>query len=140
MHFSKDEGSVTAETAVALPALVLVAVLAAWLLAAVAAEIRCVDAARLGARALARSESRSAAVAAAARAAPRGADVAVTSAAGELTVEVRTVVGPAIEGRAFVRVRASATAPREDLLPADLDPTDHDPSAPIASHWNARSP
>ena len=139
MRVSSDEGSVTAETAVALPALVLVAVLAAWLLAAVAAEIRCVDAARIGARALARGESRSAAVAAAARAAPRGAGVVVTSAGGELTVEVRTVVGPAWGGRALVRVGATAAAPSEELLSAHLAPADYDLS-PSASRGNARSP
>ena len=140
MRVSSDEGSVTAETAVALPALVLVAVLAAWLLAAVAAEIRCVDAARLGARALARGEARSAALAAAARAAPRGADVTMRSAGGELTVEVRTVVGPAWGGRTLVRVGATAAAPHEDPLPAHLVPADHDLSAPSASRGNARSP
>jgi hypothetical protein len=140
VRVSSDGGSVTAETAVALPALVLVAVLAAWLLAAVAAEIRCVDAARIGARALARGESTSAAVAAVARAAPRGADVAVTSAGGELTVEVRTVVGPALGGRALVRVGASAAAPREELLAPHLAPAERHLSAPGGGRGNARSP
>ena len=49
-------GSVTAETAVVLPALVLVAVLATWLISLVGAKLRCVDAARAAARSAARGE------------------------------------------------------------------------------------
>ncbi|MET9110719.1 TadE family type IV pilus minor pilin, partial [Streptomyces zhihengii] len=51
-----DRGSVTAEAAVALPALVAFALALVWALMAAAAQIQCVDAARAGARAAARSE------------------------------------------------------------------------------------
>lgn len=108
-----DTGSVTAETAVALPALVLVAVLAAWLVAAVAAEVRCVDAARLAARSLARGDAADQALAQARRAAPRDADVRVRLVGGEVVVEVRARVGPGVLAVPPVRVGATARAPVE---------------------------
>ncbi|MFE9532564.1 TadE family type IV pilus minor pilin [Streptomyces sp. NPDC006691] len=67
----------TAETAVAIPALVGFALALLWALMAASAEIRCVDAARAGARAVARSEPEAVAVAAARSAAPKGATVTV---------------------------------------------------------------
>lgn len=78
-----DRGFVTAETAVAIPALVGFALALLWALTAASAEIRCVDAARAGARAAARSEPEAVAVAAARSAAPKGATVTVRR-AGEL--------------------------------------------------------
>lgn len=106
-------GSVTAETAVALPALMVVAVLAAWLVAAVAAEVRCVDAARLGARALARGDPAEQALAEASRAAPRDAQVRVRLVGGDVEVEVVGLVGPGVLGIPPVRVGATARAPVE---------------------------
>ncbi|TQK52793.1 TadE-like protein [Streptomyces sp. SLBN-118] len=70
-----DRGSVTAEAAVALPALVVFALALVWALMAASAQIQCVDAARAGARAAARSEPRTATLAAARSAAPSGATV-----------------------------------------------------------------
>ncbi|WP_406400570.1 pilus assembly protein [Streptomyces sp. NBC_00879] len=70
-----DRGSVTAEAAVALPALVVFAMALVWALMAASAQIQCVDAARAGARAAARSEPRAATLAAARSAAPSGASV-----------------------------------------------------------------
>ncbi|MGW2816514.1 TadE family type IV pilus minor pilin [Streptomyces sp. NPDC001415] len=67
----------TAETAVAIPALVGFALALLWALTAASAEIRCVDAARAGARAVARSEPEAVAVATAKSAAPKGATVTV---------------------------------------------------------------
>ena len=61
----RDRGSVTAEAAVAVPALVVFAMALVWALMAASAQIQCVDAARAGARAAARSEPRAAALAAA---------------------------------------------------------------------------
>ncbi|WP_248962364.1 TadE family type IV pilus minor pilin [Sphaerisporangium perillae] len=73
-----DSGSVTAETAVALPSLALVLGAALWAISVAAAQLECVDAARAGARAAARGESLEAVRQAAGRAAPLGAAVSVT--------------------------------------------------------------
>jgi hypothetical protein len=67
-----DRGSATVETALALPSLVLVAVALAGALAALAGQIRCVDAARLAARASARGEDPAAITAAVAEDLPWG--------------------------------------------------------------------
>jgi hypothetical protein len=116
MRPDSEAGSVTAETAVALPALVLVVVLAGWLLAAVAAEVRCIDAAREGARAVARGDPAPVAVAVASRAAPRGARVRVRREGGEVVVEVRARVGTTVGPAVGVRVGATARAPAEDQV------------------------
>ena len=50
-------GTATAELAVVLPAVVLLAASGVWAVAAAAAQLRCVDAAGTGARALARGET-----------------------------------------------------------------------------------
>ncbi|MDG4866087.1 TadE family type IV pilus minor pilin, partial [Streptomyces sp. T-3] len=60
-----DGGYVTAEAAVVIPALVLLGVALLWALMTASAQIRCVDAARAGARAAARQEEPGAVVAAA---------------------------------------------------------------------------
>jgi hypothetical protein len=52
-----DDGTVTAEIAVALPALVLVTALSMWGVSAVSVQLACTDAARSGARAAARGEA-----------------------------------------------------------------------------------
>ncbi|MEU7023420.1 TadE family type IV pilus minor pilin [Streptomyces sp. NPDC046203] len=109
-----DRGSVTAEAAVALPALVLFTAALLWGLAAAAAQIRCVDAARAGARAVARSEPEPAARAAARAAAPDGARVTVAR-DGELwrvTVEA-SAPGP---GGLGLTLRAAAAALAEDSV------------------------
>ncbi|NED82705.1 pilus assembly protein TadE, partial [Streptomyces sp. SID11233] len=51
-----DRGAVTAEAAMAIPVLVVFTLALVWALMAASAQIRCVDAARAGARAAARSE------------------------------------------------------------------------------------
>ncbi|MGW2270911.1 TadE family type IV pilus minor pilin [Streptomyces yangpuensis] len=71
----RDRGYVTAEAALVIPALVLFAASLVWALMAAAGQIRCVDAARAGARAASRSEPAEVAVAAARGAAPSGARV-----------------------------------------------------------------
>ncbi|MFF9983036.1 TadE family type IV pilus minor pilin [Streptomyces erythrochromogenes] len=73
----RDRGYVTAEAALVIPALVLFAASLVWALMAAAGQIRCVDAARAGARAASRSEPAEVAVAAAREAAPPGARVEV---------------------------------------------------------------
>lgn len=83
----RDGGSVTAETAVLLPALALVLALSLWAVAAVGAQLRCVDASRTAARALARGETPELALSAARTLAPRGAVVEL-SRDGDLAVVV----------------------------------------------------
>lgn len=111
---------VTAEAAVVLPVLLVVLAAAVWVLAAVAAQLRCVDAARMGARAAARGDSVASVQAVTARAAPAGAAISVVRQDGQVTVVVRAVVRPF--GAALARlpgtpVAARATALTEEPLP-----------------------
>lgn len=91
---SQERGQATAETAVALPALVFVLVAALWMVTAVRARLECVDAARAGARAASRGEAPSAVRSAASEAAPGSAQVQVTREGGLVTVDVHTSVRP----------------------------------------------
>ncbi|MFG2867707.1 TadE family type IV pilus minor pilin [Streptomyces sp. NPDC048338] len=114
MRRSEDRGAVTVEAAMALPALVAFTLALLWSLAAAAAQIQCVDAARAGARAAARSEPVAAAESVARTAAPDGANVSVTR-SGELwqvTVEAEAP-GP---GGMGVTLRAGAAALAEDAV------------------------
>ncbi|MFB6635044.1 TadE family type IV pilus minor pilin [Streptomyces sp. NPDC056362] len=109
-----DRGFVTVEAAMVLPLLAVFTVTLLWALAAAAAQIRCVDAARAGARAVARSEPVASAEAAARAAAPEGARVSVAR-EGELwrvTVEA-AAPGP---GGMGVTLRAGAAALAEDAV------------------------
>lgn len=98
----RDGGFVTAEAAVVLPALVLVAMALVWGLLAASAQIQCQDAARAGARAAARQDPPDAVLTTTRRAAPRGARVEV-SREGDL-----------------VRVTVTASAPGPDALTLEL--------------------
>ncbi|MFD4526677.1 TadE family type IV pilus minor pilin [Streptomyces sp. NPDC058470] len=98
----RDRGFVTAEAAVVLPALVLVAMSLVWALLAASAQIQCQDAARAGARAAARQDSPDAVLTTTRRAAPRGARVEM-SREGDL-----------------VRVTVTASAPGPDGLTLEL--------------------
>ncbi|MGH8890560.1 MAG: TadE family type IV pilus minor pilin [Acidothermaceae bacterium] len=89
-----DSGYVTAETAMVLPVLALLLAAALWSISVAGAQLRCVDAARDGARAAARGETDSAVVATADAAAPEGATVSVSHAGGRILVVVRARVGP----------------------------------------------
>ncbi len=113
-----DAGYVTAEAAVVLPVLVVFTAMLLWGLMAATAQIRCVDAARAGARAAARSEPRGAVLAAAAMAAPRGARVALRR-EGDL-VRVRVTarsLGPGRLARLLsVTVGADAAALAENTV------------------------
>lgn len=84
----------TAETAVVLPVLMLLLGAALWLIAIAGARLRCVDAARDGARAAARGESPVAVVAAAEAAGPAGAVVQIRRSGDRVVVVVRARVGP----------------------------------------------
>jgi Flp pilus assembly protein TadG len=122
---SDDRGSVTAETAVALPALVAVLALSMWAESAVTAQLQCVDAARVAARALARGETAARSTAVAREAAPGGASIDVGRSGDLVTVEVRSVArmpGP-WGGRApSVHVRGRAAATSEDTLGGGVVP------------------
>jgi hypothetical protein len=93
---------VTAEAAVVLPALVLVAMALVWALLAASAQIQCLDAARAGARAAARQDPPEAVLTTTRSAAPPGARVQV-SREGDL-----------------VRVTVTASAPGPDALSLEL--------------------
>jgi Flp pilus assembly protein TadG len=104
---------VTAELAVALPALVLVVGAAFGGIAAMTAQLRCADAAAVGARLAARGESDSVVLAGAARAEPGG-QVTVARAATTVEVEVsRRLIGPGILDRLGLTVTETAVAPLE---------------------------
>ena len=70
---SRQRGVVTAETAMVLPLLAMVALGLGWLLALAATQVRVVDAARETARAAARDDGETSAVALGHRVAPEGA-------------------------------------------------------------------
>ncbi|MEU3369384.1 TadE family type IV pilus minor pilin [Streptomyces sp. NPDC006711] len=102
----------TAETAVAIPALVGFALALLWALTAASSEIRCVDAARAGARSVARSEPEAVAVAAAREAAPKGATVTVRRTGDMWRVRVESATpGPR---RLALTLSAEAAALAED--------------------------
>ncbi|WP_235834203.1 TadE family type IV pilus minor pilin [Actinomadura logoneensis] len=104
----------TAEIAVALPALVLVTVLALWAVAVASTHLACVDAARAGSRAAARGESLDAVRAVVARSAPRGATVTVERGPDSVQVTVSTTVRPpALSGLPPLSVQAHAKAETE---------------------------
>ena len=87
-----ERGTATAELAVALPSLVLVLALALAALDLGIAQVRCVDAARTGARLLARGEPAAPVLQEVRGTAPRGARVDVGSANGRVTVTVTGAV------------------------------------------------
>ena len=84
----REVGSATAERAVAVPSLVLVLALSLAALDLGIAHVRCVDAARVGARLLARGEPTGPALEEVRGAAPRGARVDVGTSDGRVTVTV----------------------------------------------------
>jgi hypothetical protein len=87
-----DEGTATAEMAVVLPALAVVLVFSLWSVAAVTAQLRCVDAALVAARALARGERSDVSVAAARASAPDGARIVVSRSDDLVVVDVHADV------------------------------------------------
>ena len=106
---------VTAETAAVMPVLLVVLAASVWVLACVATEMRCVDAARVGARAAARGDAAAAVMAETASLAPSGAQVVVVRSRGSVTVTVAAVVRPfgAFAHLPGTRLAARATAVTE---------------------------
>ncbi|MFD7492649.1 TadE family type IV pilus minor pilin [Streptomyces sp. NPDC059832] len=110
----RDRGAVTAEAAMAIPALVVFALALVWALMAASAQIRCVDAARAGARAAARSEPEAQVLEAARSAAPDGAEIAMER-AGELW-RVRVAASMPGPGPLALTLHAEAAALAEDTV------------------------
>lgn len=121
-----DRGFVTAETAVLLPVLVALMAVLVWGVLVGAARIRCVDAAREGARSAARGDPPGQVLAAARAAAPKGAAVAVS----QDGTDVRVVVsarsnGPGtLGGLLSLQVSGSASALREAPIRTPGGPAD----------------
>ncbi|MFF9647413.1 TadE family type IV pilus minor pilin [Streptomyces sp. NPDC014622] len=111
---NEDRGAVTAEAAMAIPVLVVFALSLVWALMAAAAQIRCVDAARAGARAAARSEPEAQALEAARMAAPGGAEVSMER-TGELW-RVRVAAPTPGLGPLALTLHAEAAALAEDTV------------------------
>ncbi|MFJ6696374.1 TadE family type IV pilus minor pilin [Streptomyces sp. NPDC091272] len=111
-----DSGYVTAEAALALPVLMLFGLALVWALMAASAQIQCVDAARVGARAAARQEPRAATEAAVRQAAPDGAKVGFRREGDLVRVLVEAPApGP---GRLGLALRAEAVALAEETVGA----------------------
>ncbi len=115
-HRDREEGSATAELALALPTLVLVLALGIWLQSAVALHARCLDAARTGARAVARGDPDPQVLAGLAAGLPSGAGVAIRHSGGQVTVTVRLRVAAPAGLATLVTapvITASASGPQE---------------------------
>ena len=117
---------VTAETAVVLPVLLLVLAGAVAAMIAVGTQLRCVDAAREGARSAARGDPAATVTAVAASVAPTGAVIGVRTGGDQVEVTVSVLVKPLGALPISVRVSASAAARRE---PGGVDP----PASPGAA-------
>ncbi len=92
---SDERGAATAETAMALPVLVLLGLALAWLVGLGVAQVRVVDAARETARAVARGETEELAVGLGQQVAPAGADIRLSAGQGSVRVVVTAQVrGP----------------------------------------------
>lgn len=83
---------VTAEMAVVLPVVVAVLALSLWAFGLAVDQVRCVDAARAGARAAARGDPVDAVSSQVGRDAPAGAAVAISAGGGAVTVSVTAPV------------------------------------------------
>ena len=115
---TRDDGYVTAETAVVLPALLVVLAMAVWVLAAVGAQLRCTDAAGVAARSAARGDAPAQVRSAGERVAP-GAAVDVRVGPQTVEVVVRTEVRPlggVLSGLPGLAVSGRAVAAREDRV------------------------
>jgi len=109
---------VTAEFAVVLPAIVLVLALSLGAVGLAVDQIKCVDAARAGARAASRGDSYGAVILVTRRAAPSEALVSMAN-AGDL-VQVSVLSRPRVAGRllpAWLHASSTASAAREPASP-----------------------
>ncbi|WP_069171899.1 TadE family type IV pilus minor pilin [Streptomyces griseus] len=112
-----DRGAVTAEAAMAIPVLVAFVLALLWALVTAADQIRCVDAARAGARAAARGEAAATVVSTARGAAPGRARIEVKRAGDLWRVRVEAPTpGP---GSLALTLNAEAVALAEDAVGAE---------------------
>lgn len=110
-----DGGMVTAELAAAMPVVAGLTMLAVGAIGVGIDQIRCVDAARIGARALARGDPQGAVASVARSAAPSGASVVLGADSSMVTVTVglvRSLPG----GLGSFRLGATSTAAKETVL------------------------
>lgn len=109
-----DRGTVTAEIAVALPALALILALSLGSVAAAAAQVACTDSARVGARALARGDDPHTARELAQQTAPTEATIVLSTDPEHAQVEVHAPVqlGPLPSG---LTVTGRAVTPLEPV-------------------------
>ena len=114
-----DRGAVTAEAALALCSLVAVMTLVVAAVAGACAHLRCLDAAREGARLVARGEPDRAREAAAVIA-PRGARIAIAVAGDQVRVDVSTPTVPGLPGLTFDAHAVGVLEPA--ALPASAGP------------------
>ncbi|TDE89289.1 pilus assembly protein TadE [Occultella glacieicola] len=108
-----DRGSVTAEFAIVLPAVVLVLVAVLLVAAAAATQVRCTDAARAGARAAALGSGEAEVAAIASDLAGEQARVSVSSADGWVVVRVTAPVATGPFGAAGLTASAQFSARAE---------------------------
>ena len=111
-----ERGAVTAETALALPVLVMFTLAMAWLVCVGITQVRAIDAAREVARAAARSESAGRAVSLGRQVAPAGSQISVQRGHGTVVATVRSPVrapGGLLGGLAGIRVIGRAVAAQE---------------------------
>ena len=107
---------VTAEAAMVIPVLLLVTVALAWLVTLGIAQVRCVDAAREGARLAARGEPTEAVTAATERAGPDGSRAYVDAEGDTVTVRIEAAVVPDVpllDRLPGVTLEAEASSARE---------------------------
>ncbi|MFN8078923.1 MAG: TadE family type IV pilus minor pilin [Kineosporiaceae bacterium] len=103
----------TAELALALPAVVLLIAVVFAAARVVTAQVQCVDAARAGARVAARGEAPGVVIATATQVGPAGARVQLATAASTVTVGVSATVHLPLPGSPALAVSSTASAPRE---------------------------
>jgi hypothetical protein len=108
-----ERGSVTTELALALPSVVLLLSVVLAASGVATGHLRCVDAARTGARAAARGEPVDVVVDAVRQVGPSGSRVDVREQGEHVSVEVFARVDLLLPGRPSVRVRSRAVARRE---------------------------
>ena len=113
MSRRRDGGMATAELAVVLPTLVIIVAAGLALVSVVLAQVRCVDAAREGARAAARGEPVAVVRATAVRVAPELASVDLGTEGDQVRVTVSARAGRVGGLLPSFRVSASAVALRE---------------------------
>ncbi|WP_420113898.1 TadE family type IV pilus minor pilin [Pseudactinotalea sp.] len=109
----RDRGSVTAELALGLPAVVLALVVVLLVASAAIAQVRCTDAARAAARAAALGEDSATVVAIATDLAGSEAHVSVSESGGWVTVEVSRPVATGWLGGSSLTARAEVAVPAE---------------------------